>query len=138
MFCISIKTCACDKEKIEFNSNFLPLSPNILPYFPASKLCLGTIHTWHPCKLFNPATSKILPSSWPCTPIFKQPPSPPSSNDNQSIKRKHNTRMPIICYQVFIQVGFCFQYQLINLVWLSTDFFHLAESNLVPRTVLKN
>ena len=26
---------------------------------------------------------------------------PPFPNDNQSIKRKHNPRMTIICYQVF-------------------------------------
>ena len=28
----------------------------------------------------------------------------------------------------FLQVGFRFQYQPINLVWLSFDFFHLAEA----------
>ena len=28
------------------------------------------------------------------------PPPPPSPNDNQSIKRKHNPRMTIICCQV--------------------------------------
>ena len=30
----------------------------------------------------------------------------------------------------FLQVGFRFQYQLINLVWLSVDFLHLAEASL--------
>ena len=29
-------------------------------------------------------------------------PPTPSLNDNQSIKRKHNPRMTIICYQVFL------------------------------------
>ena len=52
---------------------------------------------------------------------------PASPSDNQSTKRKHNPRMTFICYQVirpFLQVGFRFQYQLINLAWLS--FFCLA------------
>ena len=49
---------------------------------------------------------------------------PPPPNDNQSIKGKHNPRMTIICYQV----DFCSQYQLINLVWLSTDFFLFSWS----------
>ena len=31
-------------------------------------------------------------------PILNEPPSSP--NDNQSVKRKHNPRMTIICYQV--------------------------------------
>ena len=34
----------------------------------------------------------------PGRPISNEPPSP---NDNQSIKRKYNPRMSIICYQVF-------------------------------------
>ena len=40
----------------------------------------------------------------------------------------------------FLQVDFRFQYQLIDLVWLSIDLssFHLAEANLVPRAILKN
>ena len=32
-------------------------------------------------------------------PISNAPPSLPSPNDNQSIKRKRNPRMTIICYQ---------------------------------------
>ena len=32
-------------------------------------------------------------------PISNEPPAPP--NDNQSVKRKHNLRMTIICHQVF-------------------------------------
>ena len=50
----------------------------------------------------------------------------PFPNDNQSTKRKHNPRMTIICYQVFF-LGL-FQYQLINLVWLSFDFFSFSCS----------
>ena len=65
---------------------------------------------------------------------------PPLSKWYQSIKRKHNLRMAIICYQVlpsgrlsfsvstrsFLQVDFRFLYQLINLVWLSFDFFSFS------------
>ena len=32
-------------------------------------------------------------------PISNEP--PPSPNDNQSVKRKHNPRMTIICFQAF-------------------------------------
>ena len=50
-------------------------------------------------------------------PISNEPPSlcPPSPNDNQSVKRKHNPRMTV---KSFLQVGFRFQYQLI--AWLMT------------------
>ena len=37
--------------------------------------------------------------------------------------------MTIICWPL-LKVGFCFYYQLINLVCLSFDFFHLAEASL--------
>ena len=86
----------------------------------------GTIFIWRPWKLSNiqdphpppcTTTSKILPPPWPWTSDFI----------------KHNPRMTIICHKSFPQVGFCFQYQLINLVWLNFDFFFdLAEGNLVP------
>ena len=36
--------------------------------------------------------------------------------------------MIIICYQVLPSVGFCFQYQLINLAWLSFYFFLFSWS----------
>ena len=67
------------------------------------------------------ATSKILPPSWSWMSNFEQT----LPNDNQSIKRKHNPRMTIVCCQVrsFLQVGFCFQYQLTDLVWLSINSF---------------
>ena len=34
-------------------------------------------------------------------PLSKEFPPPPSPNDNQSVKRKRNPRMAIICYHVF-------------------------------------
>ena len=45
--------------------------------------------------------------------------------------------MTIYVIRSFLQVDFRFQHQLINLVWLSVDFLHLAEANLVPRANLK-
>ena len=57
----------------------------------------------------------------------------PSPNDNQSIKRQHNPRMTIICFQD-ISSG-CFFLFSINskLVWLSFDFFSFSWSlNLPP------
>ena len=53
----------------------------------------------------------------------------PFPNDKQSTKRKHNPRMTIICYQVLF-LGL-FQYQLINLVWLSFDFFSISCSGTI-------
>ena len=44
------------------------------------------------------------------------------------MKRKHNPRMTIYVIRSFLQVGFHFQYQLINLVWLSFDFFSFSWS----------
>ena len=55
-----------------------------------------------------------------------------------SQKKKINPRMTVICFRSVLPAGFRFQYQLINLVWLSIDFFYLAEANLIPRAILKN
>ena len=51
-----------------------------------------------------PSTSKIHPPPWPCTSNFKRTPPPlpppyPLQYRLQSVKRKHNPRMTIICYQ---------------------------------------
>ena len=87
---------------------------------PCKERCTYSAH--ENCPIFKTpppflATSKILPPSWPWT------------SNNQSVKRKHNPRMTITCYLVsFLQVGFRFQYQLINLLWLSIDFFSFNQS----------
>ena len=44
-----------------------------------------------------------------------------SSNDNQLLKRKHNPRMTIMCYQ------------LINLVWLSFPFYPFTVINIFKK-----
>ena len=56
------------------------------------------------------------------------PPLPASPNDKQSVKRKHNPRMTMYVIRSLLQVGFCFQYQLINLIWLSFDLFSFSWS----------
>ena len=53
-----------------------------------------------------------------------------SPNDNQSVKRKYNPRMTI---RSFLQVGFRFQYQFINLAWRSIDFFPFSWSHSRPQ-----
>ena len=41
--CIIIRTCVCDKEKTEFNSNFLPVSKYIF-LFSSLTICLSCLH----------------------------------------------------------------------------------------------
>ena len=69
-------------------------------------------------------------------PISNEPP-PPSPNDNQSVKRKHNPRMSIICYQVLFRSAFVFSINSLILSGIPLISFHLAEANLVPRAILK-
>ena len=97
------------------------------------------IHIWRPWKLSNfqdppppcPSMSKIIRHPRPWTSNFKRTsPPPPSPNNNQSIKRKHNPRMNIICYQVISLGRFSFSVSNINPVWPFFDFFHLAEASL--------
>ena len=61
-------------------------------------------------------------------PISNEAPSP---IDKQSIKRKHNPSMTFICYQVLPSGRFScfhFQYQFINIVWLSFNLFSFSCS----------
>ena len=57
--------------------------------------------------------------------------SPPSSNDNQSVKRKHNPRMTIICYQVLLSGRLSF-FSLCSLILhgFPLTSFHLPEASL--------
>ena len=80
--------------------------------------CQGMIHIWRPWKFSSfqdppppcPSTSKILQLLWPWTLNFKRTLPHLYPNDNQSIKRKHNSRMTIYVIKSFLQVGFRFQY----------------------------
>ena len=93
---------------------------------------LGIIQIWRLWKLFNFqdhhrscwSTPKILPLPWPWTSNFKRTP-PLQMITNQL---KENIIQGLLFYVIrsFLQVDFRFQYQLINLVWLSFDFFSFS------------
>ena len=70
--------------------------------------------------LLCPSTSKILPPPWPWTSNFKQ--SRLSPSDNQSIWKTIIQGWLLYVIRSFLQVGFRFKYQLINVVWLFFDF----------------
>ena len=80
----------------------------------------------------RPATSKILPPSWTFTSNFKRIPPVPSPNDNQSVKENIIQGWLLYVIRSLLQVGFRFQYQLINLVWLSIDLFSFSWSQSCP------
>ena len=67
-------------------------------------------------------------------------PSPPLTHlqmiTNQ-LKKKHNPRMTVICYQV-IPSAFVFSMNSLILPGFPLTSFNLAEANLVPRAILKN
>ena len=71
-----------------------------------------------------PATSKILPPPWLWTSHFKRNPLPlPLQIMTNQLKENIIQGWLLHDIRSFLQVGFCSQYQLINLVWLSIDFY---------------
>ena len=93
----------------------------------------------HPC----PATSNILPTPWSwtsnSTPLILDvqfQTNLPSPFENQSIKRKLNPTLTFLSYQVFTSGRLSFPYQLINLVWLSSDFFSFNWRQSRPQSDL--
>ena len=92
----------CDK-----NRNFLRIWSHLLKTSVMENLTFsGMIHIWRPWKLSSfqdplppcPSTSKLISFPWPWTSNFRQ--IPPSPSDDQSMKRKHNPKITIICYQL--------------------------------------
>ena len=83
-----------------------------------------------------PVTSKILPPLWPWMSNYPQTPLPLQMITNQL---KGNIILGWLLYVIksFLQVGFHFQYQLINLVWLSIDFFSFSWSQSHPQNNFK-
>ena len=82
-----------------------------------------------PCPSY-PSTSKILPASWPWTSNFKWTPSLPPilpapllQMITNQLKLRIIQGLLLYVIRSFFQVGFRFQYQLINIVWTSFDFF---------------
>ena len=65
---------------------------------------------------------------------------PPSPNGNRITNHwKENIIQGWLLYIIrsFLQVSFCFHYQLINLVWLSIDFFPFSWSQPRPQSCFK-
>ena len=88
------------------------------------------IHIWRPWKLSNfqdpsspfPSTCKIVSPPWPWTSNFKWTPLLLKMITNQL---KENIIQGWLLYvtRFFLRIGFRFQYQLINVTWLSFYFF---------------
>ena len=97
ILCYHFSSQFCSSDVIDISKNFLQslrvFQGNLEVFWVFS---LGMIHIWGPWKL----SIYVQYSSTPLTlDIQFQANPPPSPNDNQSIKRKHNPRMTIICYQ---------------------------------------
>ena len=111
------------------------------------EVTLETIHIWGLRKLSNfqdpppPLYSYVQNSSTPLildVEFQTNPPLPLSllMITGQS-KEKHNPRMTYMFIRSFPQVSFRFQYQIIDLVWLSIDFFSFSWSQSHPQSNLK-
>ena len=85
------------------------------------------------------ATSKILPPPWTWTSSFKQIPPPDLSLQIITNQSKENITHRWLLYMIrsFLQVGLCFQFQLIYLVWLSIGFFQFSWSQPCPQSYFK-
>ena len=77
----------------------------------------------------------ILPTPFPWTSNLKRNPLPPSPK--YQLKENSLQRWLLYVIRPFLQVGFCFQYQLINLVWVSIDFFCFSWSKSCPQSNFK-
>ena len=73
-----------------------------------------------------PCTSKIFPPPWPSTSNSK--PTPSLQMITSQLKENIFQGWLLYVIKSVLQVGFRFQYQLINLVWLSFDFFSFSWS----------
>ena len=95
---------------------------------------IGMIHIWRPWKLSSfkdpspPFFINVQNSTILLTLDFQFQTNPLSPNDNQSIKRKHNPGWLLYVISSFLQVGYRFQCQLINLLWLFFNFFSFSWS----------
>ena len=93
-------------------------------------------HIWRPWKFPNfrdpslPLSIYVQNSSIPLTLDVQFEMNPSSPNDNQSIKRKHNPRMTIMCYQVLLSSAFVFSINLLISSGFPLTSFQLAEASL--------
>ena len=101
------------------------------------------IQIWRPWKLSSfqdpstPLSSYVQNSPIPLSLDFQFLPLSPSPSDNQSIKKNIIQGWLLYVTRSFLQVGFCSQYQFINLVWLSIDFFPFSWSQPRPQSYFK-
>ena len=87
------------------------------------------MHIWRPWKLYIfktsqppwPSTCKSLSPPWPWTSNFKW--IPPLQLITNQLKENIIQGWLLYIIRSFLQASFRFQYQIINLVWLSFDFF---------------
>ena len=90
-----------------------------------------------PPKFFHPIDlGLIISNPPPSIPIF---PLPLQITTNQSTQLKENIIQGWLLHIIrsFLQVGFCFRYQLINLVWLFIDFYLFSWSQPRPQSYFK-
>ena len=96
----------------------------------------GMMHIWCPWKLSNfqdplpPLSINVQNSSIPLTLDVQFQTNPPSSNDNQSIKRKHNPRMTIMLPGPSFRSAFVFSINSLILPGFPLTSFDLAEASL--------
>ena len=64
----------------------------------------------------------------------RPPPSLPLQMATSQLKGNIIQVLLLYVIRSFLQFGFCFQYQLINLVWLSIDFFPFSWSQPCPQS----
>ena len=96
---------------------------------------MRTVHFSRPPHLPCPAMSKILPPPWPWTSDFKQTLSPyPLQMITNQLKENIIQGWLLYVIRSLLQISFCFQYQLINLVRLSIDFFPFSWSQPGPQS----
>ena len=103
--------------------------------FVFRNITLGMIHIWQSWKLPNiqdhhptcTATSNILPTLWPWTSNFKQT-LPLFQMITDQLKGNIILGWLLYVIRSFFLVSFCFQYRLINFVWLSIQLFSFSWS----------
>ena len=100
-----------------------------------TKSILGMIHMkilHENCPMFKtphsscPSMSKIFPPPWPWTSLDVQFQTPlPFQMVTSQLKENIIQQWILYIIKFFLQFGFHFQYQLMNLVWLSFHFFFI-------------
>ena len=83
-----------------------------------------------------PMSSYVQNSSTPLTLDVQFQTRPYLQMITNQLKGNMNLRWLLYVIRSFLQIGFRFQYQLINLVWISLDFFSFRWSQYRPQSSL--